>query len=72
MADSSSRIPGPRSGDISPPSTKSSSPSGTDILGAIKSYAVGFTKGNTVDTLGAPVDIINEDRKSTRLNSSHT
>ena len=31
-----------------------------DLLSVIKSYAVGMLKGNTVDTLGAPVDIINE------------
>lgn len=29
-------------------------------LELIKSYARGFVKGNTVDTLGAPVDLINE------------
>lgn len=31
-----------------------------ELLTAIRSYAVGLAKGNTVDTLGAPVDIINE------------
>ena len=31
-----------------------------ELLQLVKSYAVGMLKGNTVDTLGAPVDIINE------------
>ena len=31
-----------------------------ELLQAIKSYATGMLKGNTADTLGAPVDIINE------------
>lgn len=31
-----------------------------ELLNAIKSYATGVLKGNTADTLGAPVDIINE------------
>lgn len=35
-------------------------PSSTELLNALRSYAVGSIKGNTVDTLGAPVDIINE------------
>lgn len=33
---------------------------GEELLNAIRSYATGAIKGNTVDTLGAPVDIINE------------
>lgn len=31
-----------------------------ELLNALRSYAKGAIKGNTVDTLGAPVDIINE------------
>lgn len=31
-----------------------------ELLKAVRSYATGALKGNTVDTLGAPVDIINE------------
>lgn len=34
--------------------------SADELLTAIKSYAKGMIKGNTVDTLGAPVDILNE------------
>jgi len=34
--------------------------SSDELLQAIKSYATGMLKGNTADTLGAPVDIINE------------
>lgn len=30
------------------------------LLNLIKSYATGLVKGNTVDTLGAPVDLVNE------------
>lgn len=33
---------------------------GTQLLEAMKSYAQGVLKGNTADTLGAPVDLINE------------
>jgi hypothetical protein len=33
---------------------------GDELLNAIRSYATGVLKGNTVDTLGVPVDIINE------------
>lgn len=36
------------------------STTGEELLNAIRSYATGVLKGNTVDTLGAPVDIINE------------
>lgn len=34
--------------------------SGSQLLEAMKSYASGVLKGNTADTLGAPVDLINE------------
>lgn len=33
---------------------------GTQLLEAMKSYAQGVLKGNTADTLGAPVDLVNE------------